>query len=136
MYATLFARPALRSSRCWAKLHVAGGWEGMLALLHGQRHAAKLDELVEHRRVGLDGSASMVEKQSPQAAQLLASAGASGPAVHRVRHDVAVTGMRLCDRWRDDVDPPGAVGELQRGCGQRAGVRAVERRDQRPSAQT
>lgn len=76
----------------------------------------------------------MVEIQGTEAAQFLAAAGASGAAMQRLRHRIAVAGMHRADIGRNDMNAAMTVGKLD-GHGRQIGrVAAIERRHQRSTA--
>ena len=77
--------------------------------------------MVEHRAFRLHRDALVIEAERPQSPKLLASTRTAWTAMERLGHHVAVAGVRLSDRRRDDVHPPAGIGQLQGGGGERAG---------------
>src|SRR5438128_106505 len=126
MNASLSARAALMASRCWAKLKLTPGggvadvdgvgvamgdprreppvWASMLRRRGCQRR--------QHTRTGLHGGAAVTEVEGPQTAEFFATASATGAAVQRLRHHIAVSAAHGSDIGRDHVQAAMAVGEF------------------------
>ena len=76
----------------------------------------------------------MVEVQGTQPSELFAATGSSGSPMQRLRHDVAMAGLRFGHVRRNHVNAPVAVRELERSRGKDVCVTAVQGCNQRSLA--
>ena len=109
--------------------------EGMRVLADLGRAGQPLaGDLGDHIGAALHGGALHVMQHAAHAAQFLAAARASGPAMHQMGQGGAVA-RRLCHGGPvGDVDPTVPGGTLQRDDPRHLRILCDQRRDQRPAA--